>query len=407
MRLLAAMLLCVVGLSASAVPMRAPDDLLRHDAYVWQRVWTPELRASLQASSDLVRAWRILVAEASRTGQWAVVDVPWRHVDATDRPVVAVIRIDGRLDEARMPAMVEAVLARIADAQAARGAEAPFFGVEVDYDCPTSKLVGYARFLSELRQRLPQTTALSITALPTWMMSRDLELVTGAVDEVVLQVHAVDDPREGLFDPVRAETWVKNFAHRTRLPFRLAIPAYGVRVTFRSDGRLASVEGETPVYAGAANARTLGADPREVSNFLQSLQHIAPFRLAGVAWFRLPTAADSRAWSLETWRAVVAGRLPDADIVADLAPTASPGLWAVTLSNPSPIDRPLPRRVELDSACAIADGANGFRLAQRATDDMDGPVLQASGGDWLRANRTRTIGWARCAEGKREPHVVP
>jgi hypothetical protein len=405
MRLLAAMLLCVVGLSASSLPARAPDDPLRHDAYVWQRVWTPELRASLRDSADLVRAWRILVAEAGKDGQWAAVDVPWRDVDAAGRPAVAVIRLDGRLDEARMPAMADLVLARVAEIQVARGSGAPLPGVEIDYDCPTSKLPAYARFLRELRRRLPAATALSITALPTWMTSRDLESVTGAVDEVVLQVHAVDDPHEGLFDPARAETWVENFARRTTRPFRVAVPAYDVRVTFRPDGRLASVEGEMPLYAGTADARNLGADPEAVAAFLDALRHIAPSRLAGVAWFRLPTAADARAWSLETWRAVVTGNLPDTRVAATLTPADSPGLWTVTLSNPGPIDRPLPRRIELDPACAMADGANGFRLAKAA--DGPGPVLETAGGGWLRAYRTRTIGWARCAPGKREPHVVP
>ena len=44
-------------------------------------------------------------------------------------------------------------------------------GVEIDYDCPTSKLPAYARFLVELRSRLARRMALSITALPTWMNS--------------------------------------------------------------------------------------------------------------------------------------------------------------------------------------------------------------------------------------------
>jgi hypothetical protein len=209
-----------------------------------------------------------------------------------------------------------------------------------------------------------------------------------------------------LFNQSRAETWVENFARRTGRPFRIAVPAYGVRVTFQPDGRLATVEGEMPLYAGTADARNLGADPLSVKAFLDTLQHIAPSQLRGVAWFRLPTAADARAWSLETWRAVVTGHLSESRLVADLMSTKSPGLWTIVLSNPGPIDRPLPRRVELDSACSMADGANGFRIA-KAADDENGPVLEAPGGGWLRANRMRTIGWARCAPEKKEPHVVP
>src|SRR5260221_13291612 len=31
--------------------------------------------------------------------------------------------------------------------------------------------------------------------------------------------------------------------------------------------------------------------------------------LSGIAWFRLPTDEDGRAWRVATWRAVMAGRL--------------------------------------------------------------------------------------------------
>ena len=86
-------------------------------------------------------------------------------------------------------------------------------------------------------------------------------------------------------------------------------------------------------------------------------------RLVGIAWFRLPTDADSRAWSLQTWRAVIAGELPAVRLSAGLVPAERADLWTVTLSNDGPVDAALPRQVRLDPACEAADGANGFRLA--------------------------------------------
>ncbi len=162
-------------------------------------------------SSDIVRAWRILLAESSQTGRWTTVAVPWSAILATQRPVIGVIRIDGRLDESRMSALLDQVVARVE-------AEAKLAGLEIDYDCPTSKLPAYARFLAELRSRLARHIALSITALPTWMNSAELERLTGDLDEIVLQVHAVDDPRRGLFNAEQAERWVKDFGRRIRRP---------------------------------------------------------------------------------------------------------------------------------------------------------------------------------------------
>lgn len=396
MRLLAAVLLCVIGLSGSMPQIRATLAPLPHDAYVWQRAWTPPVISSVNRSSDVVRAWRLLLAEADSSGRWTTVAIPWPDVQATKKPVIGVIRIDGRLDEARIPALLDQVMARIEPVSASLA------GVEIDYDCPTSKLATYTRFLAAVRSRLAPSIRLSITALPTWMNSGELERLTRSLDEIVLQVHAVDDPRRGLFDPDQAERWVRDFDQRIRRPFRVALPAYDVRVTWRPDGRLASVEGEMPLRAGATNGELLRAAPGAVLKFLHAMRIGAPEGLVGIAWFRLPTDADSRAWSLQTWRAVIAGELPAVRLSAGLVPAERADLWAVTLSNDGLVDAALPRQVRLDPACEAADGANGFRLAAAG-----GPlVLEANGNGRLRANRKRIIGWARCTEPERTLDVV-
>lgn len=396
MRLLAATLLCVIGLSGSMPQIRATADTLPHDAYIWQRVWTPQLVASVHRSADIVRGWRVLLAEADAAGRWTSVAVPWPELEATRRPIIGVIRIDGRLDEARMPALLDEILARLAPASATLA------GLEIDYDCPTSKLALYAKFLGELRTRLARPIALSITALPTWMNSTMLERLSKPLDELVLQVHAVADPRRGLFDPVQVGRWVAEFGRRIRKPFRVAIPAYDVRVTWRDDGRLASVEGEMPLLAGNAKGERLGAAPQAVRDLIESLQRVGPERLVGFAWFRLPTDSDNHAWSLTTWRAVISGALPGVQVSAGLVPAESADLWTITLSNDGTVDAALPRQIRLDPACESADGANGFRLVAAGRP----LILEPTGGDPIRAHRKRIIGWARCVAPERTLDVV-
>jgi len=393
MRFLVALLLCLVGLSQSTLPTGTPSAPLLHDAYIWQRAWTPRVIAAVERSADLVRAWRVLIAEADSRGRWVKVAVPWEALQATRRPVVAVVRIDGRLDEARTTALLD----QIAEAIAAQPAVS---GVEIDYDCPTSKLSAYSRFLAALKTRLPASLKLSITALPTWMNSPALESLGPPLDEMVLQVHAVDDPRRGLFDPDQAERWVRAFARRIARPIRVALPAYDVRVTWSAEGALAAVEGEVPLLIGPAPGQTLRAAPEAVLAFLHAMQRAAPDTLAGIVWFRLPTDADRRAWSPETWRAVVSDRLAAAQVTASLAPAESPGLWTVTLANDGATDAATPRRVRLDATCGMADGANGFRL-------VAGPALTLeSAGGRLRAQEHRIIGWAHCTGPRRQLDVA-
>jgi hypothetical protein len=392
MRLLVALLLCVIGLSGSMPRVRASAEPLPHDVYVWQRVWTQPVIAAARESSDIVRSWRVLLAESDQAGQWTSVAVPWADITATGRPIVGVVRIDGRLDEKRMAGLLDQIVTRIT--------AAPLAGLEIDYDCPTSKLPAYARFLAELRARLERPLALSITALPTWMNSTALEPLTRDLDEIVLQVHGVDDPRRGLFDADQAERWVRAFGQRVHRPFRVALPAYDVRVTWRDDGRLASVEGEMPLLTSRVGGEVLGAAPEAVLRFVQTLNRAGPEGLAGIAWFRLPTDADARAWSLPTWRAVVTGTLPPIRVSGRLTPTEHSGLWTVTLSNDGDVDSVLPRLVRLDPVCAMADGANGYRVA-------DTPLtFESTGRERLRAHHTRVIGWARCADPRKELDVV-
>jgi hypothetical protein len=395
MRLLVALLLCVVGLSQSTLQTGAPRSPLPHDAYIWQRAWTPPVIAAAQRSADLVRTWRVLVAEADRSGRWSRANVSWEALNGTGRPIVAVFRIDGRLDEARMPALLDQVTATL-DALPGQPA-----GVEIDYDCPTSRLATYTRFLTSLRQRLPASLKLSITALPTWMNGGGLDRLAAPLDELVLQVHAVDDPHRGLFDPAQAEAWVHRFAQRIGRPFRVALPAYDVRVTWARNGGLAAVEGERPLLTGSAPGQMLRAAPETVLAFLHAMQRAAPDNLAGIVWFRLPTDADRRAWSPETWRAVVTDRLPTPRVSATLVATAQPDLWTVVLANDGAVDAALPRRVVLDAACGTADSANGFHLASGT------PLALEAGDGRLRPHGTRVIGWARCTQPQRQLDVAP
>lgn len=65
-------------------------------------------------------------------------------------------------------------------------------GVQIDFDAATRGLGDYARFLADLRRRLPQRYRLSVTGLLDWSANGDpgqwAQLV-GIVDEVVVQTY--------------------------------------------------------------------------------------------------------------------------------------------------------------------------------------------------------------------------
>lgn len=381
---------------------------LPNDAYIWQRKWTPEVTEAMRTSADLVRSWHVLAAEYGKTHsgyRWAHAVPDWRALAAVRQPVIAVFRIDGQIvqwDDATFIASIAATL------QAWRGHGVMPAGIEIDYDCGTARLAAYAGFLRTLRPALDPAMRLSITALPTWLGSADLDDLLASNDEAVLQLHAVMNPAEGLFDPDLAYQWMTQFAQRTHKPWRVALPSYGTRVTWDAEGRIVAIESEHSALYPGGIAHELIAAPKTISAFVARIDHEPPRGLIGIAWFRLPTAADARAWSLSTWRAILSrvelsGHIDVLARPAQGANTASGSgtspernmgvLYDVLLSSSGNVDAELPGIVRISGACSAADGINGYTLAY----DAQGMSLRRTHRGLLRAGTQVNIGWLRCS----------
>ena len=373
---------------------------LPDDAYVWQRKWTPEVAGALRASADLVRGWHVLAAEYVKAGggyRWAHAVIDWQALTAARQPVTAVFRIDGRIvrwDDAQFIASIAATL------RAWREHGVMPAGVEIDYDCGTARLAAYAGFLRALRPALDPAMRLSITALPAWLGSAELDDLLASNDESVLQLHAVMNPTEGLFDPDRAYEWMSQFARRTHKPWRVALPTYGTRVTWNAEGRIVAIESEHSALYPGGIAHELIAAPKTLAAFVARIDREPPRGLTGIAWFRLPTAADARAWSLTTWRAVLSRvELSEhIDVLArpqgdEPAGRSMDALYDVLLSSTGNADAELPGIVRIPGACSAADGINGYTLAY----DAQGMSLRRTHRGLLRAGTQINIGWLRCS----------
>lgn len=360
---------------------------LSNDAYIWQRVWTPPVAEALTQSQGLVRGWRVLAGETSAGGRDINVQADLVALRSARAPVILVLRIDGRAE--RLDADQTLVRLRAWITQW-RAAGIQLAGVEIDYDCPTSKLPVYTRYLAALRAGLD--LPLSITALPTWLDSPLLKALLSEADESVLQVHAVLAPSRGLFDAERARRWMDDYAKRTSRPWRVALPAYGSRVVWDEDGRIAAIESERPALQPSSRDSELLARPQALADFVKQLEARPPAGLAGVVWFRLPTSADQRAWSLPTWRAVLARQALTPVLTALARASSQSGAQDLFLSNTGNADAELPFRVRLGGTCRQADGINGYTLEY----DDQGPYLRRAQEGLLRPGFQRQIGWIRC-----------
>lgn len=345
---------------ALACTRGSPPPLV-HEAYVWQRDWSPELTQALTQAPPELGALRVLARERSgprRTPVDIAVDV--EALARSGREVVAVMRVDGTAPLEGISLQEVAVHAR---AWKARGVRVR--GIELDHDCPTAALPRYADWL-EREQAALGDLPLSITALPSWASSPDVKRLASLPTDLVLQVHAVRAPT--LFTPEEARGFVEAWAKATGRPFHVALPTYRVRLR---DG--------TP----------LSAEPRAVSRFLASLRDEPVPGVKGILWFRLGHRGDPDAWSLPTLASVLRGE----PLVPRLTPRlvdAGGGTRDIVLENTGPVDADAPVRLTLSGNLEVLDGVGGYA--------PHGTSLVARTPPRLRVGERRVIGFVRGTE---------
>lgn len=380
---LSALLAMMLLLAGCERPEAPPLD---QQLYVWQRQWTPAHEAALKDSRADFSTLRVLALQAFPQAGWSRARIDAALLKQDGRPLIAVIRLDGQLKSLDLNE-VTAQIQRVLSEWQAQGLS--LAGVEIDHDAGNARLPAYRKFLTDLRAVLPASLPLSITALPAWLDSPELPGLLSTIDSSVLQVHAVSDPRRGLFDPDQAKKWASAWSRITSKPFYLALPAYGVALLPHADG-VPVVESEVTLEL-AGERQELLADPQQLSTLAKEVRNDPPPHLAGLIWFRLPLANDRRAWSLTTLRAIARGDVLDNHLTLQLS--ARDGLYDVSVSNQGNLDSAWPERLTLAvRGCDGADALAGYALQQRPdlltfTRLRDGRI--PAGGQ-------RAIGWARC-----------
>ena len=365
-----------------------PAPALDQQLYVWQRQWTKAHEPALRQSRGDFSSLRVLALQAFPGAGWSRARIDPALLKADGRPLIAVIRLDGQLKALDQDEVIAQIQQVLGDWQA-QGLTP--VGVEIDHDAGNARLPAYGKFLGQLRQVLPANVRLSITALPAWLDSPALPGLLETADSSVLQVHAVSDPRQGLFDPKQARRWAQRWNEVTKKPFYLALPAYGVALLTQENGAPV-VESEVPIDR-AGEWRELLADPQQVAGLAVDLRADPPKHLAGLIWFRLPLAGDRRAWSLTTLGAVARGDNLDSRLALQWEEQG--GLYDIRLVNQGNLDSPWPQRLTLAvGACDGVDALAGYTL-QQTPGLLTFTRIQEGR---LAAGSQRAIGWARCTK---------
>lgn len=385
-------------------PTRPPTPArpLIHDAFLWQRRWTPEVYAALQQAPAGLRRTLMLAAEVEWRGPDPQIvqtglDWAWLARDAPAHACGLAIRVGlpGPLPAAgpaASPAAPDALpdplqdrlrRAALAALAAVRAkAEANRFSpceLHLDLDMPTARLAGYAAWLPDARAAWPGPP-LTVTGLPDWLRPEarpGLLAALAQVDGWVLQVHWLrdtaapgDPPRPALMEESEARRAVA-LAAALPAPFRVALPTY-TQQTRHGEAR---------------------PDPALLLRLLGEWS-TAPPALEGAIWFRLPVPGDPAALPAPALAALIAGRPPIRAAAAEAAP-AAPGLWDLALRNTG--------EDALPAACltALLPTAGTPALVGALHGDPapipGGWQIPAATGDPLAPGARRIVGWLRAA----------
>lgn len=244
------------------------------------------------------------------------------------------------------------------DSQRALRDGAHVAGVQLDIDVPTRLLLQYTRILKATRDLLPPDLKLSITGLPTWMESSDLNETLAAVDFWIPQCYGATIPeRLDRVQPISSSKLVASAVARARQmnrPFYAGLAAYGYAIQYAADGSLIALRGDldpalvvnnadfelinrarfeqtaTPtaseqryVYRARADSVIAGTAVRKGDSFMLdlptagSLQAAAKAareqggdRLLGICLFRLPQQTDATTLSIEEVASALAEKEP-------------------------------------------------------------------------------------------------
>lgn len=384
---------------------------MSQQVYVWQRNWTASVKAAIRGNSEIVDGITVLCAEISIAGgvpNRINVSPDWEVLRSINRPVTLAIRVGNYAGPFESDApLTKALLNEVEETlNAARTAGLEPAGIEIDFDCATRHLEGYARWLRLIRVRLG-SVPLSVTTLPTWMgRAKAFGELVGEADRFVLQVHSIQradhiNSPAMLCDPILAKRWAERAADFGKF-YHVALPTYAYRLGYDRAGELVEVAGEnaSPQQNPYWRYRVIRADPEAMITLVRSFEQKRPQNCLGVIWYRLPIDEERYNWDAQTWRAVMAGLQLERDAwQAKVRPDGS-GVLEIKLTQNSQMGSEPPKEVLVSwgGGTAIAwDGQRNYSvgnadpskqmLVWKWPDNMPPPLL-APGTQW-------TIGWLR------------
>jgi hypothetical protein len=397
------------------------DAPLQTEVYVWQRTWTPAVKESIAELAAESPGYCALGLEFGFDREGNIEGIQATKLDwdlaarlAGEKRFSVAVRVHqnraGWAPNSTSAACDEIV--KLAAKLTERGISPA--ELQIDYDCPQSKLGDYAKFLTELRDRLP-SQKLTITTLPSWLGEADFPTLADATDGYVLQVHSLSLPEPGepegvaLCDTKQAIHDIQRAARIGR-PFRVALPSYSSIVLFDAGGEVVDVVSEdlnAPTHS-YQRAEFAHADEGELAELVAELDAKHPSALKGIIWYRLPIESDRMNWPMAAFRKIVAGEAPTVKSGIELRTDPSNGAVGVVFVNSGETAVSLPAQVRVNATSITSfDALAGYECS--LAEDRSGALIitapPAMAIRRLRPGEEIHLAWLRHEAGTLAAHI--
>lgn len=385
-----------------------------HEAYVWQREWTEDVRRAIERAESEIGGFTALAAEVSFMGggveKVVRVDLDYDCLLSTKSRVGLALRIGPYSGPFEKENDVTKLLLDLAGALVADACEAGLEPVElqIDFDCAESKLEGYRKWVEAFAGAI-EPVPVVITALPSWLNRRAFKSLAKASDGFVLQVHSLERPKGPdadltLCDSDAAIRWAEQAA-RIGVGFRVALPTYGYIVAFDKGGKFIglSAEGPSRSWGEGVVLRAVRADPEAMGALVKSWERDRPGYMEGIIWYRLPVDTDRMNWKWATLSDIIAGRAVSGDpkIVIEYPEEPKRELIELSLENRGSAD--ISPMIHVDIECdrsklVSGDGLRGFVLAEKDARHLALEYRDSRDLAVLAPQERWKVGWLRFSE---------
>jgi hypothetical protein len=378
---------------------------LRHEAYIWQRVWTPAVVEAIRSHGTNFSELVVLKTEVAWERQEPRVyraRIDYAALKSTKVPIGVALRIGSFRGPFSTNDSVAVLLMNLATEMVseARSKQVTTVELQLDFDCSESNLEGYRLWVQTIARKV-SPLPVRITALPGWLNGSSFKPLAQAAGAYVLQIHSLERPKDAqasanLCDPAAALKAVEK-ADLLGIPFRVALPTYSYLLAFGTDGKFIGLSAEGPPHSWPENAqaREIASNPSEIAGLVEHWHAHQPRNMEGLLWFRLPSSQDTFNWRWPTLGAIISRQSPRETMRVELR-RVDAKLTEIDFVNVGEIDFSSRLAVEVHwegARLLAADALSGFEISNQEPTVVRfrskiPPVR-------IRTGERMTIGWVR------------